>query len=105
MRRHRIGDEAGEAVVFVRLDDVADAQRVDVGAVAHGEGAGGFLVDHLGQAVAVHRVDVVVLFQRERVVVLVALGKAHAIGGLAGGDDDLADAELHRGFDARCTCS
>ncbi len=32
-------------------------------------------------------------------VVLVALGKAHAVSRLAGGDDHLADAELHRRFD------
>ena len=83
----------------MRLDDVADAQRVDVGAVAHGEGARGLLVDELGQAVAVHRIDVVVLLQREGVEVLVALGEADAIGRLARGDDHLADAELHRRLD------
>ena len=67
--------------------------------VALGEGARGLLVDHLRQAVAVHRVDVVVLLQREAVEVLVALGEADAVGRLAGGDDDLADAELHRRLD------
>ena len=35
LARRRIGDEAGEAIIFVRLDDIADAQRVDVGAIAH----------------------------------------------------------------------
>ena len=99
LARGRIGDEAGEAAVLVRLDDVANAQRVDVGLEAHGEGARGLFVDHLGQAVAVHGVDVIVLLQREVLEVLLALGEADAVGGLAGGHDDLADAEFHGGFD------
>ena len=65
LARRRIGQEAGKHVVFMRLDDVADPQRIDVGAVAHGEGARGLLVDDLGQPVAVHRIDVVVLLERE----------------------------------------
>ena len=95
----RVGEEAGEAVVFVRLDDVADPERVDVGARAALEGAGGHLVQHLRQAVAVHRVDVVVLLERQRLRVDLAVGEADAVGGLRGRDDDLADAELHRGLD------
>ena len=99
LAHHRIGEEGLELAVLVRLDDVADAQGVDVGAVAHGEGARGLLVADLGQAVAVHRIDVVVLFEREAVKVLVALGEADAVGRLARGDDDLAHAELHRRLD------
>ena len=83
----------------MRLDDVADAQCIDVGAVAHGEGAGRPFVEDLGEAVGVHRVAVVILLEGEVVVVLVALGKAHAIGRFARGDDDLAHAELHRRLD------
>ncbi len=83
----------------MRLDHVADAQRVNVGLVTHGEGAGGLLVADLGEAVGVHRIDVVILLEREGMEVLVALGEADAVGGLARGDHDLAHAELHRRFD------
>ena len=32
LARHRVGEEGRERLVFVRLDDVADSQRIDVGA-------------------------------------------------------------------------
>src|SRR5579883_3243440 len=89
LARQRIGEEGREAIVFVRLDHVADAQGVDVGAVAHGESASGLFVDDLGEAVRIHRVDIVVFFKREALEVLVAFGEADAIGRLARGDDDL----------------
>ena len=92
----QIGREVG---VFMRLDHVADAQRVDVGAVAHGESAGGFLVHQFGQAVAVHRITVVIFFQREGMVILVPFGKADAIGGFGTGEDHFGHAQFHRGFD------
>ena len=67
--------------------------------IAHGEGARGLLVADFRQAVGIHRVDVVILLEREGMEVLVALGEADAIGRLARGDDDLAHAELHRRLD------
>ena len=75
-----------ELGVLVRLDDVADAERVDVEAGAALEAAGGDLVQHLGEAVAVHRVDVVVLLERQRPRVGLAVGEADAVGGLRRGD-------------------
>ena len=66
----RIGEEIREPVIFVRFDDVADPQGIDIEPRAALEGAGGLLVDHLGKTVAVHRVDVVILFQREVVEIL-----------------------------------
>ena len=67
--------------------------------IAHGEGAGGLLVAHLGEPVGIHRIDVVILLERKGVEVLVALGEADSIGRLARGDDDLAHAEFHRRLD------
>ena len=96
---HGIVEETLEHRIFMGLDDIADPQRVDIGAVPHGEGAGGLLVHHLGETVAVHRVDVVVFLERKRVIVLVALGETYAVGGFARSDNDLADAKLHRRLD------
>ena len=90
------GEVAG---VLVGLDDVADAQDVDVDAEAAGEGAGDALAAELGAGVAVHRVAVVVLLEREVGVAVVALGEADAVDGLGAGDDDLFDAELAGCFD------
>ena len=42
----------------------------------------------------VHRVDGVVLVQRQVNRVAVAVGKDDAVGGFAGGEDDFFDAEL-----------
>ena len=81
------------------LNDIADPQRIDVRAEAHCKGARRLLVADLRQAIGVHRVAVIILIKREAVIVLIALGKADAIDGLAGSDDDLAHPELHRGFD------
>ena len=83
----------------MRLDDVRDPQRIDVDAVAHGEGARGLFIDDLGKPVRVHGIGVVVLLEREAPEILLAFGKADAVGGFAGGDHDLADAEFCSGFD------
>ena len=77
----------------------SDAQRVDVCAIAPGKGARRLFVDGFGQAVAVHRVGVIVFFQRKAVIVLVTFGEADAIGRLGRGDDHLAHAKLHGGLD------
>ena len=99
LSRRQIGQEAGKHVVFMRLDDVRDPQRIDVDAVAHGEGARGLFIHDLGKPVGVHGIGVVVLLEREASEILLAFGKTDAVGGLAGGDHDLADAEFCRGFD------
>ena len=65
LAQRRVGEKARELPVLVRLDHVADAQRIDVRAVAHREGAGGLFVADLGQTIGIHRIDVVVLFERE----------------------------------------
>jgi hypothetical protein len=57
------------------------------------------LVDDLGEAVTIHRVYVIILFQRKLVEILVAFSKAYAIGGFARRNHDLSDAELHRRLD------
>ena len=89
--------------VLVRLDHVADAQRVDVDAEAARKGARDALAAELAERVAVHRVVVVgVLVEREGVVVagsVGALAEADAVGRLAGRDDDLLDAQFAGGFD------
>ena len=95
--RIEVGGEI--AGVLVGLDDVADAEGVDIDAEAAGEGAGGALAAQLGGGVAVFRVDVVVLLEREGVVVDVALSEADAVRRLRAGDDDLLDPELARGLD------
>lgn len=95
-------DVAGEvARVLVRLDDVADAQGVDVGAAeAAREAPRHPLAAQLGQGVRVHGVDVVVLGEREVVVGDVgALGEADAVRRLAGRNHDLGHAQLARGLD------
>jgi hypothetical protein len=66
----------------MRLNHIADSESVDVDAIPSGKGASGLLATDLGQCVGVHGVDVVVFFQREGVVVVVALGKADTIRGL-----------------------
>ena len=99
-RRHYaaapLGFEASGEVfrIFVGFDDVADAQGVNVRAGAPGKAAGGLLIDHFGQGVAVGWVYVVVLFfEGQRVRVDLPVSKANAIGGFAGGDDDFVDPE------------
>ena len=83
----------------MRLDDVADPQCIDVDPVPHRESACGLFVDDLGKPVGVHRIGVVILLEREALEVLVTFGKADAVGGLAGGDHDLADTEFRCGLD------
>ena len=97
----RIGEVAGEILrVFVRFDDVADAQGVDVRTRAPREGAGGGFVEFLGQAVAVHRVDVVVVFfDRQEVRLDLAIREADAVGRFTRRDNDLVDPHLCGGFD------
>ena len=95
---HRVGEVAGEVGVFMRFNDVADPERVNVRLVAHGKGAAGLFVHDLGQTIAVHRVAVVILFQREGMVILVAFGKADAICRLGTRKDHLADPKFHRGL-------
>ncbi|KAI7506393.1 UDP-glucose 4-epimerase [Hortaea werneckii] len=98
--RLRLVDDGGEvAGVLVRLDHVADGERVDVVAVAPVEGARRALAAQLRQRVRVHRVAVVVLLQREAGVVGLAFGEADAVGGLGRRDDDLLHAQLRAGFD------
>jgi hypothetical protein len=93
-------DVLGEvAFVLVRLDDVANAQGVDVGVETAGEASSYALAGELGDSVGVHGVDVGVFVERERRVVKVALAEADFIGGFAGRDYDLADAEFAGGFD------
>ncbi|ENN85694.1 hypothetical protein RHSP_09762 [Rhizobium freirei PRF 81] len=94
-----IGEIFGKTLIFVRLDDIADTQRVDVDAEAFGKGAGGLLVHDLGQAVGIHRIDIIVLLQGEMMEIAMAFGKADAIGRLARGDDDLLHAELRSRLD------
>jgi hypothetical protein len=97
---HWLIDMRGEvALVLVRLDDVADAQDIYVISEAPGEAPSGLFAADLAQRVRVHGVDVVVFFQREGVVVGVALAEADAVGCLAGGCDDFLDAEFGGGFD------
>ena len=99
LARQRLLQEIAEHAVFVRLDHVADAQGIDIGSETHGKRTRGLLVDDLGQSVAVHRVDVVVLLERKRMIILVALGEADAVCCLARRNDHLADPELHRRLD------
>lgn len=89
-----------EGLVLVGLDDVADPQGVDVDAgEAARESPRAPLPAQLAGRVRVLRVVVVVLLEREDVVVDVALGEADAVGRFRAGDDDLWDAELTGGFD------
>ena len=83
----------------MRLEDVGNPQGIDIDAVAHGKGPCGLFIDDLGEPVRVHRIDVIVLFERKAVKILVAFGKTDAVGGLAGRDHDLADTEFRRGLD------
>ena len=98
----------------MRLDDVADAEAVDVALVPTGKlgrgesvfaalalgclsstyGSGGLFTADLAQSVRVLWVDVVVLFQRKRVVVRVSLSKADAVRRLAARNQDLLDAQF-----------
>jgi hypothetical protein len=97
---HGLVDVRGEvALVLVRLDDIADAQDVNIISEAPREASSGLFAADLAQSVGVHGVDVVVFFQREGVVVGVAFAEADAIGRLAGGCDDFLDAEFGGGFD------
>ncbi len=63
LSQRRVGDEPREPAILVRLDHVADTQRVDVGLESLRERPRGLLVDELGEAVAIHRIDVVILVQ------------------------------------------
>jgi hypothetical protein len=85
--------------VLVRLDHVADAQRVDVGAEAPREAAGYALAAQLGDGVGVHGVDVDGLFKREGGVGQVALPETDFVGRFARGDYYFLDAEFACGFD------
>lgn len=60
----RVREEIRETLVFMRLDHVADTQRIDVETRPALEGTRGHLVQDFGQTIAVHRVDVVVLLKR-----------------------------------------
>ena len=91
----RLADVFGEVTfVFVRFDDVADAEGVDVGVVAAGEGAGCAFAAEFAESVGVHGVVVVIFFKWERVVVCVAFGETDAVGCFGACDDDLPDAEF-----------
>jgi hypothetical protein len=83
----------------VRLDNVTDSERVDVGVESACESTGYTLSDQLRDGVGVHGVDVLGLVEREGSVFLFALAEAYFVGGFAAGDDDFADAELAGGFD------
>jgi hypothetical protein len=58
---------------------------------------GGRLVDELGHRVAVHRIDRVLLVQRQVLRHAQAVGEDDAVGRLARCEHDLADAELRGG--------
>src|SRR3979411_2014313 len=99
LTRRRVGQKCGEKIVFMRLEDVGNPQGIDIDAVAHGKGPSGLFVDDLGESIRVHRVDVIVLFEREAVKIPVALRKTYAVSGLTGRDNNLADTEFRRGLD------
>lgn len=100
----------------MRLDDVADAEGVDVGAEAAGETAGAALAAEFAGGVGVHGVDIVVFLEGElvvcwvleglrevgmggRVTVGVPLREAHAICRLRTRDHHFLDSEFTRRFD------
>lgn len=84
----------------MRLDDIPNAQSVDIRAREPArEAAAAAFAAELARGVGVHGVAVVVLFQREGVVVGVALREADAVGSFGAGDDDFLDAEFAGGFD------
>jgi hypothetical protein len=87
------------ARVLVRLDDIADAQRVDVCVEAARETAGDALAAEFGDGIRVHGVHVVGFVEREGGVVERALAETDFVGGFRGGDYDLFDAEFAGGFD------
>jgi hypothetical protein len=87
------------ALVLVRLDDVADAQRVNVGVEAARETAGHALAAEFGNGVCVHGVHVVGFVQREGCVVEIALAEADFVGGFGARNNDLFNAEFAGGFD------
>lgn len=75
------------------LDDVVDAQSVDVGAGAGVEGPGGHLARDFRHGVGVLGDDRVLLVDRDVAGLAVAAPEADAVGRLGGGEHDLADAE------------
>ncbi|MCY1306712.1 hypothetical protein D9M70_565860 [compost metagenome] len=83
----------------MRLDHIANAQGIDVGAASQCKGARGLFVDDFGECVAIHRVDVIVLVERKITRVSRLVGENEAVGRLTRCDDDLADAKLHRRLD------
>lgn len=72
-------DYSLEEVILVWLEDVADAQGVDVILVTASKGPCCLLSADLGESVAVHWVDIVILFEWEGVIVAVALREADAV--------------------------
>lgn len=92
-------EKIGKPVVFVRLDHIADTQSIDVEATAALECPGGFLVQHLGEAVTVHGIDIVVLLQWQHLGIDFAIGKADAVCGFGRREDYLADSQFHRRLD------
>jgi hypothetical protein len=83
----------------VRLDDIADAERIDVDAKSAGEAAGNAFAAELGNGVRVHGVYIVGFVEGKGSVVKVALAEADFVGGFTACDDNLLDAELACCFD------
>ena len=84
----------------MRLDDVPDPQGVDVYAwESPCETARAPFAAQFTRGVGIFWVVVVVFFEREGVIVGVALGEADAVCGLGARDDDFFDAEFAGCFD------
>ncbi len=102
LRRRRPGSatNAGNFVgVLVRLDDVVDPQPVDVDAAPCLERPRRRFVHDLRHGVAVVGDRRVVLVDRARTPVDLAVGEADPVRRLGAREDHLRDAELHGGVD------
>ena len=96
MRRRSDGscEEGREQLcVLLGLDDVVDAQTVDVGTGAGVEGGRGHLAGHLRHRVRVLGYDGVLLVDGDVEGLALTLAEADAVRRLRGGEDDLADPE------------
>jgi hypothetical protein len=86
-------------LVLVGLDNIADAEGIDISIESTSETPGDTLAAEFGYGVRVHWVYVKGFVEGEGSVVEVTLAEADFVCGFAGGNDDLLNAEFASGFD------
>ena len=63
------------------LNHIADAQGINVETGTALKGAGCVFIDHFGQAIAVHGINLIIFIHWQIIQINLAIGKADAIGG------------------------